>query len=450
MFKKLRLKELSKSKLKLSGLIILLITLPLIILAVYQIQNARSRAALPDALEIETGVLSSSGVSKQSDSGASGGSYVKFDSKQVTPSPSDSISFPPETTLSTSYSVPSMPVPAYLSPITEPIFGTKLTRVTDPSAYNGDATMRHHYSKVSAWNKDGTRMLMKKYLLDGKTYKVLDNLTFLTGEYRWSNIDPNKINMITSTGRFQIYDIATKQMTVIRDFSGYDEVRMGPWEGNLSSDDSMVVLSGKSGTDYTAIVFDIKNNRVISTKKYPGKWDAGIDWMSISPNGKYVVQNTAYCNPSCAGAVYTLDLNLNQILEISPKGEHGDLTTDLDGYDYFVYVGSRPNGYIAKVRIDTGSKTDIVKLSTYGHISCRNILRPGWCYATLNNSSYKEAIGFKLDGSGTVIRFAHHRSSQSTYDTEAKGVVSMDGAKMLWTSDWGSAGSWFDYVAEAY
>jgi hypothetical protein len=87
MLKKLRLKSLSKNRIKLIGLIILLLALPLILFTVYQIQNTTGRTALPDALETESGVLSSSGVTKQSDSEASSGSFVLFNKQISEPSP---------------------------------------------------------------------------------------------------------------------------------------------------------------------------------------------------------------------------------------------------------------------------------------------------------------------------------------------------------------------------
>lgn len=86
MLNKLRIKGLNINRLKLIGLILLLLTLPLILSALYFVHDTRSRAALPDQLETEAGVLSSSGVSKQNDSGASGGQFIRF-SKSSAPTP---------------------------------------------------------------------------------------------------------------------------------------------------------------------------------------------------------------------------------------------------------------------------------------------------------------------------------------------------------------------------
>lgn len=66
------------SKLKIIGIAVLLLLVPLFLVVGNQIQNYRSSAASPDKLETEAGVLTSAGVTKQSDSGASGGQYVMF------------------------------------------------------------------------------------------------------------------------------------------------------------------------------------------------------------------------------------------------------------------------------------------------------------------------------------------------------------------------------------
>lgn len=69
------------------GLLVLL-ALPVTLLLVFRSQDTRSSAAAPDKLEAEAGVLTSTGVSKQSDTGASGGQYVEF-SQSSGPTPTN-------------------------------------------------------------------------------------------------------------------------------------------------------------------------------------------------------------------------------------------------------------------------------------------------------------------------------------------------------------------------
>lgn len=63
---------------ELIGLIVLLLAFPLLLFVIKFSQDTRSSAAAPDKLETEAGILTSTGVTKQNDSGASGGQYVVF------------------------------------------------------------------------------------------------------------------------------------------------------------------------------------------------------------------------------------------------------------------------------------------------------------------------------------------------------------------------------------
>ena len=67
-----------------------------------------------------------------------------------------------------------------------------------------------------------------------------------------------------------------------------------------------------------------------------------------------------------------------------------------------------------------------------GHVSCRNYARPGWCYLSTTAEGYREVFALKLDGSGTVNRFAQTR--QTTWNAE--GGVNADGTKIIFLSDW--------------
>lgn len=78
----------NRKYLKIAGIVILLLALPVTLLLVFRSHDTRSSAAAPDKLEAEAGVLTSTGVSKQSDSAASGGQYVKFVNQSVTNTPS--------------------------------------------------------------------------------------------------------------------------------------------------------------------------------------------------------------------------------------------------------------------------------------------------------------------------------------------------------------------------
>ena len=86
---KVRLR-VNKKYIKIIGLAAVLFALSLTLILVKQSQDQRSSAASPDKLETEGGVLSSTGVTKVSDSGVSGGQYVAFTNQTSSPTPTTS------------------------------------------------------------------------------------------------------------------------------------------------------------------------------------------------------------------------------------------------------------------------------------------------------------------------------------------------------------------------
>jgi hypothetical protein len=86
-----------KSNKTLFGIIflgILAFALPITLLLIRDTQNLRGSAAAPDQLESESGVLSSTGVTKQTSTSASGGQFVRFARNINSPTPTPSASKP--------------------------------------------------------------------------------------------------------------------------------------------------------------------------------------------------------------------------------------------------------------------------------------------------------------------------------------------------------------------
>jgi hypothetical protein len=175
--------------------------------------------------------------------------------------------FPPDTVY---YEVnePDMSRPGYLESVTDPEFGTEITRVTDSDAF-GRSNVRHHYAKDSPWNCDGTRIMIANWILDGKTYEIIKTFQ-RASECRWSGIDPDII-LGVGNGRIVRINVDTDDQEIVYDFSDeYDEIYLGPWEGNFSIDDRYVALQGISSGDCHAIVFDMQERTVLTTKRALG------------------------------------------------------------------------------------------------------------------------------------------------------------------------------------
>ena len=334
--------------------------------------------------------------------------------------------FPPDTIYDSPKSVPSLSRPGYLQSATDPVFGAKITRISDESMNLGSIQyMQHHYSKDQPWNSDMTLIKLKntRVILDAKTYAVFKKPGG-KGDSRWSTVDPN-IMFYVQGNQFRKWHVRSDADTLLHTFSEGD-IDIGPYEGNISVGDRYVVLT----TGTVAIVYDIVNDVVIAKK------DLGpMDWTTISQSGDYVVSRP---EPQTLG-VLVYDRNLNLLRKIFNKGQHGDIGYDTAGNE--VYAQMCP---MQMARLDNGQVTSL-GANFCGHLSTRNYLRPGWALVT-DGSSNGEIFAIKLDGSKTVERFVNGRTSGSNYDAEAKGVISPDGSKVMWNSDWGS-GTVYAYVA---
>lgn len=344
-------------------------------------------------------------------------------------------SYPPETTYDGSKNIPSLAQPAYLQSITEPVFGTTLTRISDISLGNSNLlNLQHHYSKNQPWNCDMSLIKLNnaRFILDANTYQVYKTLNTL-GEPKWSTVDPDILFYI-SGNQFRKLNVRTDADTLIHTFA--QEIFLGPWEGNISIGDRYAVFLSSAND---VIVYDIVADQILASKKTT---DIGSfsqpDWASISQSGNYVVIN--WRQPGTQGGVTSYDRNLNKVADLFTRGEHGDI-----GYDAFgneVYVQMCP---MEMSRLDNGQITAIMSgAHNCGHLSMRAYDRPGW--ATI--SGFGEVISLKLDGQSTVQRFAHDRSTGSNYDSQPKGVVSPDGSRVMWNSDWHGTSTVYAYVAE--
>jgi hypothetical protein len=343
--------------------------------------------------------------------------------------------FPPDTVY---YEVnePDMSRPGYLESVTDPEFGTEITRVTDSDAF-GRSNVRHHYAKDSPWNCDGTRIMIANWILDGKTYEIIKTFQ-RASECRWSGIDPDII-LGVGNGRIVRINVDTDDQEIVYDFSDeYDEIYLGPWEGNFSIDDRYVALQGISSGDCHAIVFDMQERTVLTTKRAldmeSGRND--WDWISMSQSGDYVVINWRVWPGD--GPVKSYDRNLNFIADIAPQGEHGDIGYDAEGNEVFAQVIP-----IKMTRLDNGQATSLLSIGRGGHISCRNIKRPGWCYASFSDG---EVLALKLDGSETVEMFTHHRATGDSYDANAFAAAGPYGRKIMFASDWSGTSEINSYV----
>ena len=404
----------------------------------------------------------------------------------------------------TVFTIPTVAKPAYGIPMTDSVFGTSVTRIVGDSGTtvswagppSGSGTWglnaRHHYSKDQPWNADGTLIAIQNngtagdLYLDGHTYKPRYKVYSGKGDDRWHPKLPNvRINVSGTTLEWVDVTTGTRLRTWTLPFSA----TFGPYEGNPSFDGRFVVLSTSTGSSSCVVDMDPQPplapypykriGPVYAGAYYPGsnKSDcnsADLDWISISPSGKYCV--AAYDN-SCVNHLRVFDVN-SSTLEISPRPmpadslecychtdatqgwiyhlAHADMTLDPFDSNEDVLVGQiRSSNYCPLTNNEGVALGQVVMVrlkdnkvirgttpgneSTVHHVSTRSYNRPGWAYASYYTSGQRysgEVIGVKLDGSGFTERYVHHHSDEITYEAEVHAVPSTDGRRVIFASDW--------------
>ena len=355
--------------------------------------------------------------------------------------------------------IPAIRKPAYLESYEDPVFGTKVTRITgNPDAgipnVNGiwAKVARHHYSKDAAWNCDQSLLYLaihqgrpNRLFLDGENYAVRFTRHNRPGrEMRWHPQRPD-IMVYVRDNAIGYWDVRKDTTEVIVTFPSYCEFRIGPWEGNLSLDGRLIVVVGMKGENRIAFAYDLEQKQ-----KYPDLVlnDVTIDWVSVSASGKYIVLNGEIDGGKDRTQVYDLAGNkTTELWEKYGRPSHYDLTIDENGDDIAVGVSkSKPDvGRVIKRRLRDGKVTVLTSGGYAGHTSTRNVRRPGWAYVTYQGRGsawppyWDEVVAVKLDGSMTAERIAHLHTKRIDYLTEAHAVPSPDGKRVLWASNWESA-----------
>ena len=402
-------------------------------------------------------------------------------STTTTVSPSTSSTISPHTWIATHESLLQAVIarPSVGVPYTDPIFGAKVMRLTDAvsmAATVGDHCIVPDYSRRQAWNADESWLLLRGgdgsvLLFDGANYSFIRKLPDYIGgdDLFWHPTNKNLFYYIIEN-RFYSFNISNNENILIRTFSDYDFIGT-PGEGNLSLDGKYCALVGRN---YIApdviikalLVYDVGSNVVTSTMVYPSTPES-FDWVSISPNGNYVVVDYADETIGRYHGVEVYDKNLNFIRQEPLGAGHSDLGVDANGDEVLimgVYNGADKE-VIKKIRLSDGAVTNLLDL-TYlfdYHISCRNQQRAGWCFistfdyvARLKDKAddlaldwlpfEDEVFALKMNGSGTVERYAHHHSRRfspltpdadnSIYFAEPHATVSRQANRILFGSNW--------------
>jgi hypothetical protein len=395
------------------------------------------------------------------------------------------LSFPLSRTLSRQ-STPSLPRPWYLDPITDPTFGTRITRVSDRTEMGVDlsgsatfAALRNSYAKKQAWNSDGSLLLLGMSnpapLLDGNTYELRDMIS-LPVDATWANTEPDVILGVRPTsGDLVRYNVWNGRTTVEAHLAGYRRLSLGDGEGNLSDDDRWVVLHGTTTAGgHDMILID----RYSGTRRVR-HLAAAPNWIGMSHSGRFVVVSYNLAGMDANHGTVAFDRNLAFLRTVDASVSHGDLAVDVTGRE--VYVAGNDctvnapvparcaiASALAAFPLDGARSYPVIATSTgynpHGeHVSGRASGRPGWVVISDSGASgtaaypgLDQAFAVRVSPAGNpfapnVQPFAmlHHQRGLS-YASSAMATVDPTGTRIVWGSEWrlGAAAPVYAYVSE--
>ncbi|TXH36099.1 MAG: hypothetical protein E6Q98_12675 [Rhodospirillaceae bacterium] len=366
-------------------------------------------------------------------------------------------------------SAEAAPAAHYLLSMTDPEFGSKVVKVTEPLGPVPGLDLiwgkvaRHHYSIDQAWNADQTLLALDRgtkprVYLDGKTYKPLMARPD-PGEIRWHPQRAEFMIFVSAQG-VGLWHVKKNETHILNPLKGYQGANFGDHKGNPSDDGKRIAITAKRDDGKNVVfVVNLETGEKLADIDMSSEYKIGH--TSVSPKGALIIAHSwrSEDKQSYHRRVFTLDGKLLQTwLEYERPG-HGDFTIDNNGDEVFVGRSkSDPERWqIIKRRLVDGHVTVLSPPCFASHVSARNTREPGWVFATFAKGNarpsfapYKSEItALAIDGSQRVRRLVQTHAVTDGYLTEPHGSASPDGRRVIFASNWGiKGGPIAAYVAE--
>jgi len=392
------------------------------------------------------------------------------------------------------YPVLPRPRPALGLEARDPIFGSRITRVTDPSMMPDDqgnltTGLRHEYARYPGVSADGATALLvvmggacrgQFQVLELASGRVVDVLSVADGdaEASWHPTDPRRL-FYRSGQTAAVRDVVAGTDVATCPFPTFETVSTHQ-EGRPADDWRTYACIGTTRGRASLVVAELETGKIRATQEDVGD----PNWISMSPSGEYVVAQWA---DGRGTQVYDRDLaHMRTLIHDHP---HCDFALDADGEEVLVYQASSgqgvaelgcpnaPNGSpMACVRLADGARRivlgecntrdwrPVVTGAEIGwwfgtHFSgIASRAHPGWVlvstYTEPRTQHYpfsREIFWLKLDGSGEVRRIAHHHSDQAShggekdYWAEPHATSSWDGDLVVFSSVWETPWENYDF-----
>jgi len=346
--------------------------------------------------------------------------------------------------------------------------GTKSKRITDSSLY-ADSNKRagHSYSRRQAWNADESLIDVGVGVISADSFALVYDAVALTTERNWSNLDAGKMFGIRTVSSkpnvFGALTLSSGEFESYLTLDDYERCTLGDGEGNLSNDDQFVVLTcAKADKSKDLISYNLLERKILGTMPALDTFN----WASFSQSGRYIVveNNILEGGESEVEELIRYEPDFTQETLLTNDRNHGDLGVDDLGQDVFVMIDWYRVSYIV---LKTGERVrlgiaDRARYPGHGHVSCRNIHRPGWCYLSGNDSSAVGAFRVARDpsllawvkarfvktkpGVSAYEPWGFHFSTAKSYDSQPKISASPSGKQVIFSSDWMGSDATAEYV----
>lgn len=363
--------------------------------------------------------------------------------------------------------------PAVGGSYTDPVFGGAVLRLSARSGQANDQLYAHHFA-----NADGTFA----FEIAGATPKVISAVTGavlwsgaqvptgggFSAEMAWDAVDPDKYYFFSGASLMR-RNLAAQTNTTVHTFPAALESQGGSL--NYQSADGRYFLVKYGGTSK---VWDSQTNTTYSGSVTP--LDPG-GWVSITPDGNYVVTVAGQSTPMPQQEHYSYAINHGtQSISATPtqfwgmSGDHGVIMSATDGKSYYIGFNSFdvPSGlYRVDITLNQSGKTVVQQTSSNlqlinlgffdsgGHLCAvsKGPLRD-WVFLsteadadTYNSgvggwTAYRQEIIAVNVLTGEVRRLAHHRSrglTDGAYWNQPRITCSWDGSVVLWNSNFNTS-----------
>jgi hypothetical protein len=378
---------------------------------------------------------------------------------------------------------PSLPaIGAAGSSYTDPIFGTKITRVTDQAFAQSIGAPKRSFSTGSGseqltWSSDSSAFIVQDlgggvwipFTATGSKIPTPDTYFLPLNGPAFSVTEPMVLFGRSRDDKSLCkYNLTTQQLTTVVDFPNTATGEVSP------SANGRVATFGNGGQDVATEVYVWDGSKLRTLNTLTGKvdgsslnstevkWGFGVHNVRINASGRFVIITTHELNsviPSSPMCIWDLEQNSAWSLEPTFSGHK------VSGWNQLINQDSAGGQwddmqYVIRNLDRSGSLQNLInpvlsqRLTDPTHGQDSHL---SWINDKGNNepvlvSAYRgaditepwrpwtnEIILIATDGSGTVWRVCHHRTVYTDFWDGPHGIISPDGTKVIFTSNMGQS-----------